>query len=230
MTKKLLWIAPLIALAAPAIAGEPSSAKPSTSEPAGSTVASAPTPEIAKAVLAQQKRFAEIETDQDGHQGAHQYSFDGLMIERVPLAAFAGQTVLVVNTASKCGYTSQYEGLQALHSRYEDQGFSVVGVPSNDFGGQEPGEAQEIAEFCTLNYGVTFPMAAKSVVKGDDAHPFYEWARASFGDDAEPKWNFHKILIAPDGTVSSVCPSSVDPMADDLTSAVEALLKESAPI
>jgi glutathione peroxidase len=121
--------------------------------------------------------------------------FDGLMGERVDLADYRGKVVLVVNTASQCGFTGQYAGLERLYKTRSRDGLIIVGVPSNDFGGQEPGSAGEIKRFCELNYGVTFPMAAKYVVTGPRAHPFYRNALARLGSSAEPAWNFHKILV-----------------------------------
>ncbi|MCB1607394.1 MAG: glutathione peroxidase [Xanthomonadales bacterium] len=136
---------------------------------------------------------------------------------------FADQVVLVVNTASKCGYTPQYEGLEALHARYRDQGFAVAGFPSNDFGAQEPGSEQEIREFCTLTYGVKFPMFEKSRVIGDQADPFFvKLAEVSGG---APQWNFHKYLIGKDGQFIASFPSKVTPEDPALVSAIEAALQ-----
>jgi glutathione peroxidase len=139
---------------------------------------------------------------------------------------FAGQVLLVVNTASKCGFTPQYEGLEALQQRYAAQGFAVAGFPSNDFGEQEPGSEEQIAEFCTLTYGVKFPMFEKTVVRGSDAHPFYR-ALAEAGG-GEPRWNFHKYLIGRDGKVIGSYSSRVRPDAPELIEAIEAALK--APV
>jgi glutathione peroxidase len=131
-----------------------------------------------------------------------------------------GEVVLVVNTASKCGFTPQYEGLQAIYSEYHAQGFEVVGVPSNDFGGQEPGTAEEIQEFCELNFGVTFPMTAKNAVTGAQRHPFYQWAEAQLGQSAVPGWNFHKLLIGRDGHLIAAFPSDVEPTSEQLRAAI----------
>lgn len=137
--------------------------------------------------------------------------FDGLTGGAINLETFRGAPVLVVNTASRCGFTGQYAGLEALWRRLRDRGFVVVGVPSNDFGGQEPGSAAEIATFCTANFGVSFPMTAKSVVRGADRHPFYAWAEKSLGGEGVPNWNFHKILLGPDGRALVGYSSSVEP-------------------
>lgn len=155
---------------------------------------------------------------------AYQFRFDGLSTSSVPMTAFEGDVVLVVNTASRCGLTPQYEGLQQLYADYHAQGFEVLGVPSNNFNGQEPGSADEIREFCTLNFGVTFPMAAKTDVVGDARHPFYAWAEAQLGEAAVPQWNFHKLLIGRDGRLIAAFPSNVTPTADEIRAAITAAL------
>lgn len=161
---------------------------------------------------------------------AYDYSFTTLIgEEKLPLSQFKGKVVLIVNTASHCGFTKQYAGLQKLYDSYQDKGLVVLGVPSNDFGEQEPGTSGEIAEFCKLNYGVTFPMAAKQVVSGDAAHPFYRWAREVLGFGTAPKWNFHKYLIARDGTLVDYFNSTTSPDAARLVEAVEAELAKPAP-
>ena len=152
-------------------------------------------------------------------------TMDGLLGGEVPMSAFAGKAVLLVNTASKCGYTPQYEGLQALYEAKKDEGFVVVGVPSGDFMGQEFGEAEEIAEFCALNFGVTFPMAAKDHVKGDKAGEIYKWAEAKLGDAAVPKWNFHKVLIGRDGQAVAAFPTKTKPDAPELVGAIDTALQ-----
>jgi glutathione peroxidase len=159
-----------------------------------------------------------------GAPTAHGFGFDGLSGGRIDLSAWRGRPVLVVNTASECGFTSQYRGLQALWERYRARGLVVLGVPSNDFGGQEPGSARQIATFCEINYGVTFPLAAKSAVTGTAAHPFYRWAARAGGAGAVPRWNFHKILIGADGQVRATFPSATDPNDPALIRAVEAAL------
>ena len=145
--------------------------------------------------------------------------------------AYTGKVLLVVNTASKCGYTPQYEGLQTLHETYGDQGLVVIGFPSNDFGKQEPGSAEEIATFCTRNYGVGFPMMAKVHTKGDEQAPIYKTLTEDTpeGIRGEVRWNFTKFLIAPDGTVVARFEPDVEPLDEDITSAIEALLPEIQP-
>ncbi len=154
------------------------------------------------------------------------YDFDFVSIDgtALKLADYRGHPVLVVNTASFCGYTPQYKGLQALWLRYRDKGLVVIGVPSNDFGAQEPKGEAAIKEFCEVNYEVDFPLTKKQVVKGKAAHPFYRWAAEVGGAAAEPKWNFHKLLIAPDGSFAQAFPSAVEPMSAEFTAAVEGLL------
>ncbi len=157
---------------------------------------------------------------------AHQFSFASIEGGTLPLADYAGKAVLVVNTASQCGFTGQYEGLQALWERYRDRGLVVLGVPSNDFGGQEPGSETDIKQFCETTFSVDFPLTAKQTVSGDGAHPFYAWARAELGTMAAPKWNFHKYLIAPDGRLVDWFSTVTAPDAGRLTSAVEKHLPE----
>lgn len=160
---------------------------------------------------------------------AYVFSFAGLLGGEVKLDDYAGRPMLIVNTASKCGFTPQYEGLEKLWNAYKDKGLVVIGIPSNDFGGQEPGDAADIKKFCDLTYGVSFPMTAKQVVKGKDAHPFYQWAKASYGGSAVPKWNFHKILIGVDGTVVDTWSSMTGPSSNDIKKAVERELAKSTP-
>jgi glutathione peroxidase len=155
---------------------------------------------------------------------AHDFSFTALDGTPLPLSGLKGKTVLVVNTASKCGLTPQYEGLEALYRDYRDRGLVVLGIPSNQFAGQEPGTEAEIQEFCTLNYGVDFPMTSKTEVKGPGAHPFYKWAAEQLGEDAEPKWNFHKILIGPQGEALATFGSRTEPLDPALKSRIEASL------
>jgi glutathione peroxidase len=140
------------------------------------------------------------------------------------LCEYAGKVVLVVNTASQCGYTPQYEGLEALHRKYRDRGLVVLGFPSNDFGGQEPGSNKEIAAFCVNQYAIDFPMFAKTSVRGREANPlFAELARAT---GSEPRWNFHKYLVARDGKRVQSFDTRVAPADPKLVGAIEKLLGE----
>jgi glutathione peroxidase len=153
---------------------------------------------------------------------AFAFSFPALDGGTVRLADYAGKPILVVNTASLCGYTPQYAGLQDVWTRFKDRGLLLVGVPSNDFGAQEPGGAAEINETAHHQYGVTFPITAKADVKGPNAHPFYKWA-ASELPNATPQWNFHKYLIGRDGHIAAAFPSAVEPTD---TRVVTAIAKE----
>lgn len=155
---------------------------------------------------------------------AYSFSFPSIDGGELDFSAFAGKPMLVVNTASMCGYTKQYGGLQTLYDDYKDQDLVVVGIPSQDFLGQEYDSAEKTKEFCEVNFGITFPMATKQHVKGDDAHPFYQWARGELGESAVPKWNFHKILIDRDGRVVSAYKSKIKPQDNKLVSDLEALL------
>jgi glutathione peroxidase len=158
---------------------------------------------------------------------AHDFSLTGIDGQPMPLAQFKGHPVLIVNTASECGFTPQYEELETLWQAYKDKGLVIIGVPSNDFGGQEPGTATEIASFCKLNYGVTFPLADKTVVKGAGAHPFYVWAGEKAGMLGRPKWNFHKYLIGADGRFIDWFSTQTKPMAPKIRQAVEKALPTS---
>jgi glutathione peroxidase len=165
----------------------------------------------------------------DGATDAYAFSFQALQGgDDLPLAAYKGKVLLIVNTASKCGFTPQYEKLEALYNRFKDQGLVIVGVPSSDFGNQEPGSNEEIAHFCQLNYGVTFPMTAKEHVSGDEAHPFYTWAREQKGFLGAPKWNFHKYLIDRHGHLVNYFHSMTAPDDPKLIKAIEKLLSENA--
>jgi len=142
---------------------------------------------------------------------AYAFSFAGLKGDSIRLSDYAGKPIMVVNTASQCGYTPQYSGLEQLYTRYHAHGLLLVGVPSNDFGGQEPGGAAEISETANKEYGVTFPLTAKADVVGPNAHPFYKWAAGERPRDT-PKWNFHKYLVGRDGHIAAVFASAVEPM------------------
>jgi glutathione peroxidase len=152
------------------------------------------------------------------------HTFPGLQDGKaMPLCQYAGKVILVVNTASFCGFTSQYEGLEKLYARLKDKGLVVVGFPSNDFGEQEPGSDKEIADFCRLTYGVEFPMLAKTTVKGRDANPFYLKLAEITG--SRPKWNFHKYLINRDATQVAAYTSFTKPDDKDLLKKIDEFLK-----
>jgi glutathione peroxidase len=155
---------------------------------------------------------------------AYNFSFEAIEGGRMPLEQWRGKVLLVVNTASFCGFTPQYEGLQAVWQRYSERGLVVIGVPSNDFGGQEPNSEREILGFCKGAYNVTFPLTSKQVVSGSQAHPFYRWAVDRLGAGAAPKWNFHKYLVGRDGNLLATFPTRVAPQAPELIRAIEAAL------
>jgi glutathione peroxidase len=156
---------------------------------------------------------------------AYGFSFPALAGGELRLADFSGRPFIVVNTASLCGYTPQYAGLQELWTEFHDRGLTIIGVPSNDFGGQEPGGSKEIAETAQHQYGVTFPIAAKTVVKGANAHPFYKWAAEARPKDL-PRWNFHKYLIGRDGYIADVFPESVEPSDTRIKTAIARTLAD----
>jgi glutathione peroxidase len=157
---------------------------------------------------------------------AYAFSFPSLSGgDDIRLAGFTGQPLLVVNTASLCGYTPQYAGLQELWTEFHGRGLSIIGVPSNDFGGQEPGGPKDIAETAQRQYSVTFPIAAKAVVVGPNAHPFYKWAAQARPNDV-PRWNFHKYLIGRDGYIADVFPSAVEPADTRVKTAIARALAD----
>ncbi|MCX7324634.1 MAG: glutathione peroxidase [Hyphomicrobiales bacterium] len=151
---------------------------------------------------------------------AHAYSFDGIEGGAIKLVDSRGKLLMVVNTASRCGFTGQYAGLQTLWTRYRSRGLTIIGVPSNDFAGQEPGSNEEILGFCSQRFGVTFPLAAKTTVIGEDAHPFYRWAARERPSDT-PRWNFHKYLIGRDGGLKAGFTSATEPSDPAIIVAIE---------
>jgi glutathione peroxidase len=155
---------------------------------------------------------------------AHRFEFVALDGGELPLAQWRGRPILVVNTASYCGYTPQYADLETLWRRYRERGLIVLGVPSNDFGRQEPGSAAEIGAFCRTRYGVDFPLAEKARVIGAEAHPFYRWIAETLGEAGTPRWNFHKYLIGPDGELAGTWPSQVSPTDPQILAEIEPLL------
>ena len=144
--------------------------------------------------------------------------------ELLDLSTFKDKTVLLVNVASNCGFTKQYSGLQELYEKYIDKDFIVLGIPSNQFGGQEPGTNKEIKEFCETNFNITFPITSKYDVKGKTAHPIYIWAKKNFGSKTVPKWNFHKILINKVGKIEETFSSFTKPMSKNVTNKIEEIL------
>jgi glutathione peroxidase len=168
--------------------------------------------------------FPMIADASDKPTTAHDFAFTSIEGDHLPLSGFEGQVLLVVNTASFCGFTRQYDDLQEVWQRYRDRGLVVLGVPSNDFGNQEPGTESEIKSFCEVNFSIDFPMTEKVHVTGKTAHPFYEWASAKLGSDARPQWNFHKYLVGPDGHLVGWFPTRMKPNSSQVIEAIEVQL------
>ena len=144
--------------------------------------------------------------------------------ETLDLNQFKGKAVLLVNVASKCGFTKQYTELQKLYDLYKDKGLVVIGIPSNQFGGQEPGSNEEIKNFCETNFNITFPMTEKVDVKGENANELYLWAKNNYGKSTIPKWNFHKILINKEGKVQDTYNSFIEPLSKKIIKEIELIL------
>ena len=165
--------------------------------------------------------------DAPGVSSMHEFKAKTIAGKDVPLSTYKGKVALVVNTASECGYTPQYDGLQKLYDAYKDKGFTVLGFPSNDFGAQEPGTDKQIAEFCDLRFKVKFPLFSKIVVKGAGKDPVYDYlvtnSPTAKGEDV--KWNFEKFLVGKDGKVLARFPSKVEPMGPEVKKALEEALK-----
>ena len=144
--------------------------------------------------------------------------------EVIDLNKYKGKTILLVNVASNCGFTKQYSGLQELYEKYKEKNFIVLGVPSNQFGGQEPGSNSEIKNFCETNFNITFPITDKIDVKGNNAHSIYKWAKDNHGNSTVPKWNFHKILINKKGKIHDTFGSFTKPLSDKIKKQIELIL------
>tara|TARA_Y100000022_G_scaffold78241_1_gene67461 strand:+ start:3556 stop:4101 length:546 start_codon:yes stop_codon:yes gene_type:complete len=160
-------------------------------------------------------------------ENAYSYSFKDINEEDViNLSDYKGKTLVVVNTASLCGFTYQYDGLQKLYDDYKDQGLVVLGVPSNDFGNQESGTNSEVKEFCESTFSITFPLTEKNVVKGKDAHPFFKWSKKELGFiGGVPRWNFHKIIIGKDGNAIAGYTALTRPSSKKFISEIEKALQ-----
>ncbi|MDR3497607.1 MAG: glutathione peroxidase [Parvibaculum sp.] len=156
---------------------------------------------------------------------AFDFEFNSLKGKPMPLSAFAGNPLLIVNTASKCGFTPQYAGLEAIYRKHKADGLVVLGVPSNDFANQEPGNSGEIEQFCEINFGVDFPLTEKVHVKGADAHPLFQWIGAQGGFLSRPRWNFYKYLIGRDGKLVNWFASVTTPESAKFQSAIAKLVK-----
>ena len=155
---------------------------------------------------------------------AYDFTFVDIDGASLPLSRFAGHPLMVVNTASRCGFTYQYDGLQTLYDRYRNRGLVVLAVPSDDFGGQELDSEAAVKDFCAVNFNLDFPMTSSTKVRGSGAHPFYRWANDNLGPDTAPRWNFHKYLVGPDGRLVTSFSTNTEPAAPEVTDAIEALL------
>ena len=165
--------------------------------------------------------FSKVIAGNNGN--AYDYEFNGIDGDLIKLSQYKGKVIVVVNVASRCGYTPQYEDLQTLWSEYKSKNLVVLGVPTNNFR-QEPGNNEEIKNFCETNFGITFPMTEKINVIGNNSHPFYKWARKDYGIGAIPKWNFHKIIIGKDGKVAETFSSITKPSSKKFIKVIENLI------
>ena len=154
----------------------------------------------------------------------YDFKINSINGEELNLSSFIGKTVLLVNVASKCGFTKQYDDLQKLYDDFKEKGLVVIGIPSNQFGGQEPDTESEIKNFCETNFNIKFPMTSKYDVKGNNAHPIYIWAKESYGKSTVPKWNFHKILINKKGRVEDTFASFTGPLSKKILKKLEEIL------
>ena len=156
---------------------------------------------------------------------AYDFSFKDLDGTNLNLSEYKEKVIVIVNVASQCGFTNQYEDMQKVWNKYQNEGLVMIGVPSNDFGNQEPGSNTDIKNFCEAKFGITFPMTEKVLVKGDNAHPFYKWARENHGKNAIPKWNFHKIIIDKNGKIHETFTSITNPSSKKFIKSIEKALK-----
>ena len=157
---------------------------------------------------------------------AYEFNFNDLDGTELNLSEFKNKVIVVVNVASQCGFTRQYEDMQNIWENYQKDGLVIIGIPSNDFGGQEPGSNKEIKNFCEAKFGITFPITEKVKVKGSEAHPFYIWAKENHGASAVPKWNFHKIIIGKNGKIVDTFSSITRPTSKKFTKVISKLLTE----
>ncbi len=154
----------------------------------------------------------------------YDFKIESITGEMIDFNEYKGKTILLVNVASNCGFTKQYNELQKLWDMYKEKNLIVIGVPSNQFGNQEPGSNEEINKFCKVNFNISFPMTSKYDVKGNNAHEIYRWAKETYGKSAIPKWNFHKILINKNGYVQDTFASFTKPMSNKVIKVLEKIL------
>ena len=155
---------------------------------------------------------------------AYDFKFNDLDGTELNLSEYKGKVIVIVNVASQCGFTKQYEDMQSIWEEYQKKGLVMIGVPSNDFGSQEPGNNKEIKTFCETKFGISFPMTEKVSVKGDKAHPFYVWAHKNYGKAAVPKWNFHKIIVNREGKIAETFSSITNPSSKKFRKVIENLI------
>ena len=160
----------------------------------------------------------------DNNKLAYDFEFKDLDGSTIKLSEYKNKVIVIVNVASQCGFTNQYEDMQKIWEKYQSKGIVILGVPSNDFGKQEPGSNQDIKNFCEAKFGISFPMTEKVSVKGEKVHPFYQWAKKNYGNGAVPKWNFHKILIDRNGKVAQTFSSMTNPSSKKFIEAIENLI------
>tara|TARA_B100001123_G_C15105569_1_gene945329 strand:- start:482 stop:1033 length:552 start_codon:yes stop_codon:yes gene_type:complete len=168
--------------------------------------------------------FAGNNVNADYESLAYDFKFKDLDGSPLNLSEYKGKVIVVVNVASQCGFTSQYEDMQKVWEKYQSKGIVMLGIPSNDFGNQEPGSSSDIKNFCEAKFGISFPMTEKVAVKGPDAHPFYLWANKNYGKSAIPKWNFHKIIIDRNGKIANTFTSITNPSSKKFIKALEKLI------
>ena len=168
--------------------------------------------------------FFKKNTNSDYEELAYNFTFKELDGGNLKLSEYKDKVMVVINVASKCGFTNQYEDMQKIWRKYESRGLIMLGVPSNNFGSQEPGTNEEIKIFCEAKFGVSFQMTEKVNVEGKDAHPFYIWAKDNHGKSAIPKWNFHKIIIGKDGKIAETFTSITNPSSKKFIETLENLL------
>ena len=167
--------------------------------------------------------FFSEKTTADYEKLAYDFKFNDLDGTILNLSEYKNKILIVVNVASQCGFTSQYEDMQKVWENYQSKGVIMLGVPSNDFGKQEPGSNEDIKNFCEAKFGISFPMTEKVIVKGDNAHPFYLWAKKNYGNKAVPKWNFHKIIIDKSGKIAKTFSSLTNPSSSKFIKVLDEL-------
>ena len=155
---------------------------------------------------------------------AYDFNFKDLDGSPLNLSEYRGKVIVAINVASQCGFTNQYEDMQQVWEKYRSKGIIILGIPSNDFGKQEPGSNEDIKNFCEAKFGISFPMTEKVSVKGSEAHPFYIWARENYGKSAIPKWNFHKIIIDKNGKIAETFSSITSPSSKKFIKTLEKLI------